>query len=140
MNSIDKLREWADGRYGMGISPFEVKRAHGIADEIEREIAANYYELPKDADGIPIRLCDRLEGWKHPIDEISFAATGIALDNCEGEHVTLHMLETDLRHYHAPTVEDVLCEMIHEYGCTDALTETIAAKYAERVREVMRDE
>lgn len=35
------------------------------------------------------------------------------------------------------TIEDVLCDMIHEYGSSDALTETIAAKYADELRGMM---
>lgn len=35
------------------------------------------------------------------------------------------------------TLEDVLCDMIHEYACTDMTTEQVAAKYADELRELL---
>lgn len=171
MDSVDKLRVSNDASDYQWIRSEYLNK---IADEIEAEIAeqsafierlrkavengddvtlwdADYMRLPVDADGIPIRLGDRLEGWKHPIDEISFAATGIALDNCKGEHVTLHMLETDLRHHHPPTIEDVLEEFVRKavrIGAKGGVTPDITvyaldddiAEYADKLREVLENE
>ena len=63
MVSIGKLREFAEkavyaDNYIVG-STYDLNR---IADEIEREIAEKYMELPVDADGVPIHVGDKLKG------------------------------------------------------------------------------
>ena len=52
MESIEKLRDctWIGG-----------DKVNEYLDEIEREIAERYMELPVDADGVPIEMWDRVE-------------------------------------------------------------------------------
>lgn len=148
IKALEELRGLPfQGTIGLGNCVTASKEAiNAIADEIEAEIAERFMELPVDADGVPIRVGDRLEGWKFPIDEISFAATGIALDNCDGEHVTVHMLETDLHHLKPRTLEDVLREFSDEViewsGYSgpvsgDRTWSGMAAKYIDEIREMM---
>lgn len=65
LESIDKLRDWLDYKcicYDANKNAVELANGHHpdelyeIADEIEREIAKRYMELPVDADGVPIRV------------------------------------------------------------------------------------
>ncbi len=55
MESIEKLRYYID--HGINHRDELIK----LTDEIEREIAENYCELPKDADGVPIHVGDVIQ-------------------------------------------------------------------------------
>jgi len=115
-----------------------------IAD-IEAEIAERYMELPVDADGVPIRIGDMLECNANGYDgkfEVFAVGAGVVIGNHDIEFVTRH--PTDwfhvaryCRHVKPRTVEDVLCDMIHEYACTDMTTEQTAAKYAAELRDLL---
>lgn len=119
MESIDKLRKWCDFLCGSQCDGCS-KTLHLIADEIEAEIAANYLELPKDADGVPIRVGDRLY-----VDEREFVANGITFYHNTWRVVTDfaafddgylprvdHQMRwaKDCRHVKPRTLEDVLIE------------------------------
>ena len=62
MRSVDMMREWASS--GKLYSDTERFVLH-FADEIEREIEERFMELPVDADGVPIRVGDKLEFGKN---------------------------------------------------------------------------
>lgn len=107
-----------------------------IADEIEREIQERYLLLPEDADGVPIHvgdvmaMADGREGTVVAVGESQFTIHVSKAPNV--------VCQAKMHHHVKPrTLEDVLCDMIHEYGCTDALTETIADKYADEIRELL---
>lgn len=57
IKTLDKLREFAETNDGYSWASYLID----YADAIEAEIAANYLELPKDADGVPIHACDICE-------------------------------------------------------------------------------
>ena len=69
MESIEKLREsLKDCTSKAGIEPNQfdtywitARACDMLIDEIEREIAVKYMELPLDADGVPIKLGDRIK-------------------------------------------------------------------------------
>ena len=91
-----------------------------------------YIELPKDADGVPWSVGDR--------DEDGNVVTQLRLSS-DGWYAITDGLSAfhpeQLRHYHAPTVEDVLREFANEVYA-DADNEIrdrdfLCAKYAKRL-------
>ena len=90
-----------------------------------------WVELPKDADGVPWHIGDRTESGQ------TIQAMGL---NKHGWHFvgTVNDIDPSIhRHYHAPTVEDVLREFANEVYA-DADNEIrdrdfLCAKYAKRL-------
>lgn len=74
MNSVDKLRDYASRYHRVTGQMTEMGR---IADEIEAEIAERYMALPVDADGVPIRVGDKIEHRGHTGDVWLFGANEI---------------------------------------------------------------
>ena len=159
MGITDELREWFSDRLFMGNGYAElVAIADRIDAEHERACAEAYgngvmsvpialdesawVELPKDADGVPIRIGD-------VIDEIAVAtypfvpAKVVGYHECCGE--VLPIVENDgefqvipekVCHHHAPTVEDVLLDLLEEHSdpTCDATPSELAEKYAAKLR------
>ena len=121
MSITDELREWVTHHY----TGWESKRVEGyaIADRIDTEhekairelndLADASVLLPVDADGVPIHLGDKVYqwkgGWVYTVKSISFYPDNTTVTfGCE------HGFGSDsahnVRHYHAPTVDDVLRE------------------------------
>lgn len=115
-------------------------------EQLERESA--YMRLPVDADGVPIHVGDFLEtseynGRRFHCNGFCYETAlvgqrwtiAMSYDNETGttEFVSAH----SCRHVQQDALESLLCDMIHEYGSTDALTETVAEKYAERIRKAV---
>jgi len=95
-----------------------------------RELTERYTELPKDADGKPVRIGDVLE-WPDGSDE-PFEVVGIGLngtvyymydDSCEWTNAST-------KRHHDPTVEDVLREFAYGLGVpvADSYVAATAAK------------
>ena len=106
MQSIDRLREHAS-IYAMEHSKRVLRE---IADAIEAEVAERYVALPLDADGVPIHVGDVMgkgDGYSYGVIQLRLVERGWAVMLCD--HSTL-VAPSSLRHYHAPTVEDVLRE------------------------------
>lgn len=129
MKSIEKLREWSR------LGPMACQDLLDIADEIEREIAERYMELPLDTNGVPIRTGDIIEfgkkgerlevthfGWtEHGDPTIAYRRPNGTLDcSCIG---------TECRHVKPRTLEDVL----QDAGVSVAAIEDVAAE----IRELM---
>lgn len=57
IKALKRLREWASQHKGWSLYDIEINE---IADEIEHEIAERFIKLPVDADGVPIRVGDKL--------------------------------------------------------------------------------
>ena len=132
IKALDKLR----GRIRLYNAEPALTYLSECADEIEREIQERYMELPVDADGVPIHvgdvmaMADGREGTVVAVGESQFTIHVSKAPNV--------VCQAKMHHHVKPrTLEDVLCDMIHEYGCTDALTETIADKYAAEIRELL---
>lgn len=97
----------------------------------------DYTALPVDADGVPIHIDDVME-WP---DGKTFEVVGIGdgtLFYVEGDDDALADWTgaSTKRHHHAPTVEDVLREMLDAWGelPSNATNEAIVAEYAAKLR------
>lgn len=165
MNSVDKLRELAK----QPDSGYWLDEFNEIADEIEAEaaererllkqsesatedyykdmIAEEFMPLPKDADGVPIRVGDMMQ-CEHFGNVL--VAQVAAVSECgfiEYRHGELYgpFPACEWTHYHPPTVGDVLREVWKEavnYARSDIWRSPDEAfvEYAEKIREVMADE
>jgi len=115
---------------------------HGIGASIDASMIQThgYIELPKDADGEYIHVGDKVTCARSVWQVTGLRLTGLAWGVCctifndHGGSGTNVYPPCDLRHYHAPTVEDVLTEFgidwEHESDCEDraALLKEYAAK------------
>lgn len=108
-----------------------------------------WVKLPVDADGMPIRVGDKME-WCDPDGEVTVTcyvdAVGVgcffAWDGANGRYA--QKCANAYRHYTPPTVEDVLQEMLEQaVGYSDAHT-TVAlnaiAEYSAKLRLAGEDE
>jgi len=147
MNITDELRKW--GRATLADTSLLV-RMEAIADRIdaehERQLEvlyrdmsdAEYVKLPKDTGDEYINEHDKVD-WRDHAGTWHENATVVAVCN-DGCYVmdgtVFHVHKSDIRHYHAPTVEDVLTEMVAkviERGeLTNGAAQTIA-EYAKRL-------
>ena len=110
LESIEKLREWADKVID---SNFTVMNAHYVkeyCDEIQAEIDSRFMELPVDADGVPIHVGDELHGkHKKPIRIVIAVGNGEYVCDCAVvRHASLY------HHVKPRTVEDVLLDFLKE--------------------------
>lgn len=145
MESIGKLRELRDEAASKMVDNprWVCARAEEIADEIEREIAECYMELPKDADGVPIRVGDTLQlgDTRGKVVALTYCPDNGKLP-WEWQCDTGDWYNTAFaRHVKPRTVEDVLEEFLH--AAADACAETNReleeqiAKYADELRDLM---
>ena len=143
MSITDELRSWVARRLaGWKMLREEHDELTAIADRIdaehERKVGdwdyweSTHVELPKDADGVPWSVGDR--------DEDGNVVTQLRLSS-DGWYAITDGLSAfhpeQRRHYHAPTVEDVLREFANEVYA-DADNEIrdrdfLCAKYAKRL-------
>ena len=168
MSITDELREWAHGFTG----PYKRNEQQllAIADRIDAEhgasviasgvkIVNDYVRLPGDADGEPIHVGDVViydyDGVRTGTPEtVKWIAMGETEVHISTEHHSYTKPST-LRHYHKPTVEDVMVEFVErldeigseddccgvdEQECRACIRRDIAAayaEYAEKLREVV---
>lgn len=103
-----------------------------VANEIEREIAERYMELPVDADGVPIHVGDVLErGYV-----VDYVAPNWCLATGRGA------MYADMCHHVKPrTLEDVLNDFAVEAADVDERDkeewEPLLAKYEREIRELI---
>lgn len=99
--------EWLDGWNRAVLATVE---------KIEKEVAERYMELPLDADGVPIRVGDVLTDGEHTYTVTSVTFDSFAVTVCGYSETSLNSWPIDqpgkMRHHHAPTVEDVLRDML----------------------------
>ena len=101
-----------------------------LADEIENELSDNYVRLPVDINGVSWHIGDIVDGH----GEIG----AMCLDQYGWHFQGITAIKPDVyAHAWREPLESVLCEMIHEYGSTDKLTETVAAEYADKIRDLL---
>lgn len=143
MESIDKMREWARGLTNSNpdkniVSPEFVAQACGhkallIADEIEREIAEKYMELPLDADGVPIRVGDKLECHANGYDG-TFTVFAIGNNVVVGDHDVGWIMRNPSKWFHVAlfcthveprTLEDVLRDCVMQSMTVDRVVNGI---------------
>ena len=140
MESIEKLRELlkgcgcSDNCYSCSIN------FHGsIADEIEREIAERYMQLPFDADGVPIHVHDWIEvdDKKHRVEAI--ATNAVYWWEEDGCHWTSSYMIC--RHHNPRTIEDVLTDFANEVARQGhqigLIGHELTMSYAAEIRELM---
>ena len=91
-----------------------------IAADLER---AGWVKLPKDADGVPIRIGDVMEFiYDPPQDQPMFEVSGFGADEtlfyaARGEVIPRKVTKASVvRHHQPPTVEDVLREFAEGLG------------------------
>lgn len=133
IESLGKLRDFAVanlcGKPGLALLD--------LADEIEREIEANYMELPKDADGVPIRVGDKLRGVYE-----TFEVCAVSEHYAYWEQGRHWDRANECHHVKPRTIEDVLNEYYDQRGWDEAdncamEAETLTAKYADEIRELL---
>ena len=157
MSITDELREFMAGADGYELwCPRHKNELTAIADRIDAEHESAMYnmrrefeewkhtqdtcyvKLPKDADGVPIRVGDVLTDGEYTfvVDELATFGDGSwSIRNEDGDAWKAR----DVTHHHKPTVEDVLQEFFEEVG--DGLhtleavdTQVIIAKYSAKLR------
>ena len=103
--------------------------------------------LPVDADGIPVRVGDKVTYGDY--GKCTVKKVAIAISDCVRNYVTIvdkygmsdHTESSALTHYHEPTLEDVLMEFGNRWNDTDECDEhDLAKEFAARLREVMDGE
>ena len=158
MSITDELREWGKRLYTPNSASLknELERiADRIDAEHERATAGcihydpdrhycsvhgdtdnGWVRLPKDADGVPIRVGDEMvcinNGEHCPVEYIVLTEDGWEVD---GES------PASMRHYHTPTVESILREFVEEWDCLfDYERDVLIAEYAAKLRIAGEDE
>jgi len=163
MSITDELRRWINGN-----TVIHVTGLRSIADRIDAEheravmsamndalyhandesmAELGWVRLPKDADGVPFRIGDKVDSDHYEdgtVTGIQFykiynggIRTLIAV-RPDGWDVATWRTPDEYRHHHKPTVEDVLTKMLEQaVGYSDAHT-TVAAnaivEYAAKLR------
>ena len=104
-----------------------------IADEIEREVAERYMELPVDAEGVPIHVGDKLHGVYE-----TFEVCAVNEHYAYWEYGRHWDKACECRHVELRTIEDVLHEFeldAHDAHTPDAYSELLS-KYADELRSM----
>lgn len=113
-----------------------------IADEIEAEIAERYMELPTDADGVPIRVGDKMQYHGGEPFTVCAVAPGVihtwAVVKLGERKTTYDYAPAQCTHYKPRTLEDVLRGFGAEFDDYDDvwLNEKVA-EYADEIRELL---
>ena len=102
-----------------------------------------WVRLPVDADGVPIRVgdvvdvtpTDKFTGHMNVVVTSVIFKRSAALVTVDTADRPFTFWPNRIRHHHAPTVEDALCELLNEYregGCT--LEEARLSDFAAKLR------
>lgn len=140
LESIERLRESLnDCTTEAGVEPnrfdtywITARACDILIDEIEREIAEKYIELPVDADGVLIRIGDTVRELDDcvPMKVMSLTFYEDCVDvNACGMNPNL------LRHVKPRTVEDVLRDFLDEKVYTSKTYE----RYADELRGLIKE-
>ena len=132
MKALDELRR-VIGENTDGAMRYSTMRVW--ADNMERELAERWMELPLDADGVPIRVGDKLE---HTTGRFTFIADSLEMDQW-GAHVRpngqARVQCANCRHAKPVTAESLLREFAEEYGGIRTDGDELIAEYAAKLRE-----
>lgn len=116
LESIEKLRESLNAcTKKAGVDPFQfdtywitARACDVLIDEIEREIAEKYIELPVDADGVPIHVGDEMENgeYRGKVTDMSWDGHfwhvyhgSIAIAPCDYTHIKPDKLKERVRKF-----------------------------------------
>ena len=174
LESIEKLRESShldDNKWTLasGDVVYMCNHEHGdpnavnwgeqwrkIADEIEAEIAERYMPLPCDADGVPIRMGDTVEGellydnatvkgtvtTYHIHGDDEPGTVYIKVKPTEDTWTIKELQFRRCRHVKPRTLEDVLRECAEAYACgadIESGTTEMFGKYADEIRAMFAE-
>lgn len=166
MNITDELRSWAEGdalRAGMSLRTAR-DQALAIADRIDaeykevlgykvtraisvredgtefvsmpaKELSERYMELPLDIDGVPVHIGDMMEyvdAGLPPKEVIAISGPEVFLTDTGPRYADA------CRHYHAPTVEDMMVEFATDWESAQDGEDkmTVLKEYAAKFRLV----
>ena len=151
-----KVSYWQDASYKDGYDEGFASADDYFTDKRETLKEHGWVKLPVDADGVPIRVWDKMTGWDSPqyqypdLEDLGDDEVWGLLLLDDGWRVENNMVSRkphELRHYHEPTVEDVLREVVtlchntwkkesafHFYGVDDVMESGNIAEYAKRLR------
>ena len=129
LESIEKLRN--------RVNPMMPLNAEIIANEIEREIAERFIELPVDADGVPIRVGDELyNGEVIAFGGLAEGGVVFVHRGFEDGNYILEAFASNVTHHVKPrTVEDVLRDFLDEKVYTSKTYE----RYADELRGLIKE-
>lgn len=140
------MTAFMDGNSGVYHDCEKFKAA--LVDMLEQADPDTHMILPVDANGVPIHIGDELCGYGYPnggvycmaingADVIFVASVGMSYKDM------LLWSPKDCRHYHKPTVEDVLRDFVNRvmsYNEDEDDGDAIISDYAAKLREVMQDD
>ena len=136
---VEELRD-RDYRNGREDAKGAVEFADRLKAAVDKRedvtlFGVDYTALPLDADGVPIHVGDVLDGYGKTIEvvEMRYGRSGWVLISRDGNAYADTFAFT---HHHAPTVEDVLREMLDAWGelPSNATNEAIVAEYAAKLQ------
>lgn len=120
LKTLEELQAWTATRLKRGrfVDGEDLKQLAQLIENIQHEVSADYVELPKDADGVPIRVGDVMEFSAFEIEKpatrmVDGIGQGVFFAWCGERGYQQHEAKR-YRHHHEPTVEDVLREMCLE--------------------------
>ena len=153
MESIEKLREYMQDMRKRSVTPGHNPCADEVddyLDEIEREIAERYMELPVDADGVPWHIGDVTENG-NIVNAICFDRHGCHfqdtlndIDPSIHRHIKPDPVKELLEEYYSKRSDDALdesaCSGLHREEAIKCVRRDVAAlidEYAARIRKAV---
>lgn len=127
LKTLEELQAWTATHLKRGrfVDGEDLKQLAQLIENIQHEVSADYVELPKDADGEPIHVGERVQFIDYnpsTVSHMSLADDGWRVYvKYDGGIGTGSGEPKRIRHYHAPTVEDVLRDMHAELDEVTAL-------------------
>lgn len=125
MSITDELREYTEKQIKwLDMTKVHYRKLFSIADRIDAEhqkairelnnLADASVLLPVDADGVPIRIGDVIayKDNTKPKEVVALVPPSVVMVEDGPRHADM------CRHYHEPTVEDVLHELVIEWDCS----------------------
>ena len=133
LESIEELRNHGV----LDFAPNIRRKVCMALDEIEREIAEKYMELPVDADGVPIRVGDELENGEYRLKVTDMSWDG---HYWHVYHGSIAFALCDCTHVKPRTVEDVLVEFYGEFAKAKYGEDSeVLSHYADELRDLIKE-
>ena len=142
MKSLDKLRSCFDNHAILNTVTAK-KVVRELADEIEKEVGENYFELPTDSNGDRITYDTMIEQWG-ALESIYciLKPSGTPTWFVRGHDISAPTLRADEVTICKPTALDVLCEALSEAvgqyvsegHCTESEIVSIANRFESRLQ------
>ena len=112
-----------------------------LANAIQAEVDERFMELPVDADGVPVRICDVVESYGEEFNVRGICENSWGELCVQGGKHNAKIKPSDCRHVKPRTLEDVLCDFAndvamqgHQIGLT---AHGLSDKYAAEIRELL---